>query len=634
MFLIALTVCISIGFSSPVSSGKYTEGYHIRLGALKTEASRLEDMIRAGDPTSATGADALLQQINRTRVAIKRTDFWLRYLDPNLYRNINAPLPVEWETEVFEKFEKPYRRIGAGLTLAATYLKEGNVNRDSLLWLVQQTLEAIDRYRKDSIVSTLQSHHQFFLCNRLFLLNLAAIYTTGFECPDTSRIIPELQIMLENVDTIYASYQIDFPSYALSDDYTSLYQKAVAFVSKQPHEYSRFDHYTWIRDYVNPLFGMNQAMIRQYKVKSRSVNDYTLNTTSNSIFSKQLFYGQNQKGIFSRVSDPTLIEEIRETGKLLFFDPLLSGNNQRSCASCHKPDQAFTDTTRRTASDFEGTASLPRNTPSLLNVKYNHLLMADGKHTTLQKQGRAVVSNPEEMHAIPEEVVNKVMDCKQYQKAFKKFLAYTPQEKVVTFEHIISAITLYYGRFSEYDAPFDQAMNGKTAASDGVREGFNLFMSRAQCATCHFIPQFNGVKPPYVSSEFEVLGVPADTSYRSLSSDSGRYDIHPVDEMLFAFRTTTLRNTGKTPPYMHNGVFNSLEQVIDFYNAGGGAGHHLQVPNQTLPSDSLRLSVRDKQLLTTFILSLNEDIPTETIPEQLPVSGNKTLNTRKTSGTY
>jgi len=213
-------------------------------------------------------------------------------------------------------------------------------------------------------------------------------------------------------------------------------------------------------------------------------------------------------------------------------------------------------------------------------------------------------------------------------------LADTPQEKEITFQHISSAVIFYYSKFSHYDAPFDLAMNQNQPLAPAVSRGFNLFMSKAQCATCHFAPQFNGVKPPYVGSEFEVLGVPADKKYSALSSDKGRYEVNPAPEMLHAFRTGTVRNAAYTKPYMHNGVFSSLEEVIDFYDGGGGAGRGLAVENQTLSADSLHLSVSEKNDLLIFIQSLSENIPFEAPPTHLPVSRSKDLAARKVGGTY
>ena len=120
-------------------------------------------------------------------------------------------------------------------------------------------------------------------------------------------------------------------------------------------------------------------------------------------------------------------------------------------------------------------------------------------------------------------------------------------------------------------------MNGAGIVPPEVRRGFNLFMSKAQCGTCHFVPQFNGVKPPFTGSEFEVIGVPEDTSYRAISKDKGRYNVNPAAEMMNAFRTGSLRNTDRTAPFMHNGIFRTMDEVIDFYDAGGGSGKGMKI---------------------------------------------------------
>ncbi len=149
------------------------------------------------------------------------------------------------------------------------------------------------------------------------------------------------------------------------------------------------------------------------------------------------------------MQDEVVMDEIKATGRLLFYDPILSGNNERSCASCHKSEQFFTDTSAATSLQFDKSKRLPRNTPSLVNVVYNHLLMLDGRHYTLQKQGADVMTNPIEMGGNEKEIVEKVMSCKEYRNAFKKFLKYTPGEKEVTLEHIASAITFLLRKFQQ-----------------------------------------------------------------------------------------------------------------------------------------------------------------------------------------
>lgn len=615
------------------TSAEYPQRYDTAIKTFSEQQALLLQSIQTGE-LNAAGRQRLKEEIAQTRLQLKAVDFWLRYLEPIGYRQINGPLPVEWETEAFEKWEPPYKRKGAGLTLAALYLEEETITRDTLLHLIQQSVDATKIFTADSITRHLATFDHFYFCNRLFLLNLAAIYTTGFECPDTENVIPELRHMLAAVKQIYSSFNNSFPATPLSAAYLALYDSALSFVNEQPSDFSTFDHFTFIKEYVNPLFALNQQFIQRYKAVSRSFNDYSINKQALSIFDKSFYNMQHPKGIFSLVDDIVVLNEIDRIGKLLFYDPILSGNNMRSCASCHVPKQYFTDTTAQTALQFDRIQRLPRNTPSLINVIYNHLLMLDGKHISLLAQAKDVTSNPVEMEGSEREMVEKVMSCKEYKTAFKKLLKHTPGETEVTARHILSAITFYMSKFSAYSAPFDDAMHNKATLDARQIKGFNLFMSKAECGTCHFVPFFNGVKPPYTGSEFEVLGTPADTGFSALSPDKGRYEINPAPETLHAFRTGTLRNIAHTKPYMHNGVFNTLDEVLDFYNNGGGQGHGLDVPNQTLSGDSLHLTPDEKDALVAFMRALDENIVFENPPPRLPESSDATLNTRRVSGEY
>lgn len=629
LFLISFT--LSFGFRKEKA---YHSIYGQSISSFRSEQESLRNKIASTDVQSEEGRELVRSQIHEARLKLKSVDFWLRYFEPIVYRRINGPLRVEWENEVFEKFEPPYKREGGGLTLAELYLDEPGIDKDSLLALIDLSIEGIATFEADSITNHLGKSDHFFLANRLYLLNLAAIYTTGFECPDTSRIIPELQQMMRDVKLIYDAFDSEYSSTPLSREYLDLYNTAVQFVSAQPKEFSRFDHYIFIRDYAGPLFSINQNFIRDYGVRSRNFNDYSLNNDATEIFSKALYNSQNTKGIYSLIEDEELLKEIKSIGRLLFYDPILSSNNSRSCSSCHKPTEFFADTTAATSFKFDHQGRLARNTPSLVNSIYNHLIMLDGKHISLQDQARDVLHNPEEMNNLEEEMVKKVMSCKEYRNSFRKFLRYTPEEKDVTVDHIASAITFYFADFSQYSSPFDEAINRKTEISDDVKAGFNLFMSKAQCGTCHFVPMFSGVRPPYIGTEFEVLGVPADTSFTMLSPDKGRFGINPAKETANAFRTSTVRNASLTKPYMHNGVFNTLEEVIDFYDRGGGQGRGLNVPNQTLASDSLQLTSKEKEQLIKFMFSLNENVIFDAPPEKLPLSSKKELNKRIVGGEY
>jgi cytochrome c peroxidase len=630
VFLIALSVSFRMGDAGMA----YAEHYQKTLKQLLAEQNKLLLALKAMPQVLISEKEQLKLKIKDQRLLMKGLDFWLRYLEPTTYKKINGPLPVEWETEVFEKFEKPYRREGAGYTLAWQYLEEEQTLKDSLEHLIQSAQYGTRIFLNDSILNKLNDPSHFYFCNRLFLLNLSAIYTTGFDCPDPESILPELDAALSAVYTIYRAYNTTYPGFQLSTVYLEKYLRLMDFVKSNHNDYGRFDHFTFIKDFVNPLYALNQQHIREYKLSSKSVVDYSLNKNTNSIFDKSLYLAQNPKGLYRRISDPRVLAELERLGKLLFYDPILSFNNQRACASCHKSEQAFTDTLLKTHLQLNTKEFLNRNSPSLLNSMYNHLIMLDGKHLSLQEQVKAVISNSIEMGETPDNALKKVLNCKEYKIGFKALLKYTPEEKELSFDHLSSAITYYYSKFSKHTSAFDRAMNKQDTIGAEVKAGFILFMGKAQCATCHFVPHFNGVKPPYVGSEFEVLGVPADSNYTKLSADVGRYGVNPAPETQNAFRTGSLRNIARTKPYMHNGVFTSLEQVVDFYNAGGGAGRGLSVPNQTLSSDSLNLDANEKYLLVQFMKALNENTVFETPPDKLPISRNTSLNTRLVGGSY
>jgi cytochrome c peroxidase len=498
--------------------------------------------------------------------------------------------------------------------------------------LLTIAFQGLSAFENDSVLSLFKDENHFLFCNRLFLLNLATIYTTGFDCPDSSRILPELIEMTMAVKTIYQAWLEEHPNY-LEPLYLQHFTAMEGFL-KNCGGYDCFNHFLFIRDYVNPLFSINQKMIREKRLKSASRMDYSLNSAATSIYSKTLYAAQSTKGVFGQITNSDLINEIRETGKLLFNDPILSGDNQRSCASCHALSSYFTDTSVTTHMQFGKTKRLERNTPTLLNSSFNHLLMQDGKHYSLLAQAKAVITNPIEMNSKEEEVVDKVMSCPLYKKRLLQWCRLTPAYPKPTIEHITSALILYYTTFDRQQSPFDLMMNQQMEADPSVVKGFNLFMGKAQCGTCHFAPLFNGVKPPYTGSEFEVLGVPSDTSYSTADADLGRSQVFDVPETRNAFRTGTLRNVAVTGPYMHNGVFKTLDEVIDFYDQGGGAGRGLSFPNQTLSAEKLNLTKEEKTLLITFLRSLTEAITTHESPIILPSSRKKSLKSRTFHGVY
>lgn len=631
--LLAALCCVFLGAGSSENDGAYHTLFVERVTAVEEALQKALHTLDAQDPATENGRASILASLHDARLAVKRSDLWLRYLDPVGYRSINGPLPVEWESEAYEKNGRPHKRIGAGVILAELHLTdEEHPTREALRALLAPAQEAVLRFK--GLSAKLAQPDHFLFCERLQVLNLAAIYTTGFECPDADRMLPELEALLSAGLEAQDAYNAAFPSTPITPEHHQLYSAALAFIRSSPNDPDAFDRYTFLRKHVAPLYRSVQGMIARYGVRSSSMVDYSLDPDERELFSKGLYRAQDGKGVFGQVKDAGDLKLLEDLGRQLFFDPLLSGNGQRSCASCHSTTMAFTDTTRATPIAFDHQGALDRNAPTLINAELNHVLMHDGRHPHLRAQAHAVITDAREMGGNMAAVIDRVQHSAEYVEGFTPLLKYTPRLTGIGPHHVLSAITYFYTQQSTGLSPFDRAMQGKEEVSPEVVHGFNLFMGKAECATCHFVPHFNGVKPPYNGNEFEVIGTPADTAYTALSKDRGRFDALPEPEMDHAFRTGGLRNIARTAPYMHNGVFRTLRQTIDHYNNGGAAGRGLDVPNQTLSSDSLHLSETEKRALEAFMISLNEDLPTVSVPAKLPACTAEGMARRKVGGDY
>ena len=156
----------------------------------------------------------------------------------------------------------------------------------------------------------------------------------------------------------------------------------------------------------------------------------------------------------------------------------------------------FADTTRATAISFDHAGQIARNAPSLVNADLNHLLMQDGKHISLQAQARAVITDPSEMGSSESDVLRDVLSCPDYRKGFETLLQQTPQAPSITMEHVLSALTMYYVKFSSYRSPFDEAMD-RNGVLDAQARAFELFFSEQL-----FFPRHPTRREP-----LEVLGV-------------------------------------------------------------------------------------------------------------------------------
>lgn len=293
-------------------------------------------------------------------------------------------------------------------------------------------------------------------------------------------------------------------------------------------------------------------------------------------------------------------------GKKLFFDSRLSSSGNISCGSCHKPEYYFTDEKTK-AGNFVHGGSLLRNTPTLFYASLQSHQFYDLRSVSLEDQAHDVMKSGNEFNLQSQKAASLLNNDTGYKKLFAA--AFSSKDSITGFE-VRNAISAYVRSLNTFSSRFDEYLKGnKTAMNTEEINGFNLFVGKAKCGTCHFMPVFNGNIPPwYVKSESEIIGVPASLVWNNavIDPDSGRYKINRLNELMFAFKTPTVRNAEKTAPYMHNGVFKNLDDVVEFYHKGGGVGIGINLPFQSLPFDSLQLNSAEKKSIVAFMQSLTD----------------------------
>ena len=283
-------------------------------------------------------------------------------------------------------------------------------------------------------------------------------------------------------------------------------------------------------------------------------------------------------------------------GHALFFDPRLSGSNWISCATCHNPALGWSDGLP-TAIGHNMTV-LGRATPTIINTAYNRKQMWDGRFRSLEQQALGPIQADLEMNQDMDELLVELNAIPGYVQMFKS--AYG--DEGITQNTIAKAIAAFERTAVSTEAPFDRFIKGdKNAISASAKRGFALFEGKANCAACHQGHNF-------VDDGFHNIGVPD-------SNDPGRYTIVKVAVLKGAFKTPTLRDITLTAPYMHNGAYNTLEEVVDHYNAGGKATGNID-PN----IKPLNLSDQEKKDLVAFMRTLTGKPKDITIPVLPPSS--------------
>ncbi|HEU5289024.1 MAG TPA: cytochrome c peroxidase [Cyclobacteriaceae bacterium] len=316
-------------------------------------------------------------------------------------------------------------------------------------------------------------------------------------------------------------------------------------------------------------------------------------------------------------------------GKLLFWDPVLSGQKDVACVTCHLPNYGYGDGLDLSigvggvgvgVSRQQSDQSIPptgRNAPSIINTAYNGLLNStqhydplngimfwDGRRRSLEAQALGPFTSFNTMRGRAygadvtyDSIIKRLKNIPEYVQLFTQAFG---QSESVTIENLTQAIATFERSIVSNNSPYDQYVKGNAnALSVDQEEGLLLFFGKANCSSCHSGPMFSDYN-------YYNLGVPFNSK---IPADSGR-------NKKFLFRTPTLRNVTLTAPFMHSGVYATLEEVLEHYDGGISKNPAIErVDKKMVP---LHLTAREKQALLSFLESLTDNQFDQTRPLTVP----------------
>ncbi|MBI1222454.1 MAG: cytochrome-c peroxidase [Bacteroidetes bacterium] len=272
-------------------------------------------------------------------------------------------------------------------------------------------------------------------------------------------------------------------------------------------------------------------------------------------------------------------------GRFLFYDPILSRDSSVSCESCHSPYSSFTHIDHALSHGIDNQIGT-RNAPALFNLAWQSHFMWDGIANSLQEQNTQPILNPIEMDGDMDFIIRKLKRSDHYRELFAKAF----RVDAINEAHLLEALSEFQLTLISANSKYDQVMAGKAEFNEMERKGYEIFKTR--CNSCHTEPLFS-------TYAFANNGLPADTAL----NDLGRYSLTLNPKDSFLFKIPSLRNLKYTFPYMHDGRFTSLYQVLDHYQFGIAFSTTLA----PVLKNGIHLSSNERTELVAFLLTLSDE---------------------------
>lgn len=534
--------------------------------------------------------EKLHKSFKASRMAYKKVEWAIEYFTPDPARFINGPALDELEVEE-NKFLSPTGFQVIEELIYPEYSTENVIELQREIAVLKGLIAQVKEHLKVITISP----DYVVDATKMEIFRILTLGITGFDSPIANNSISETTASLSSVKILLE--KLDAQNSKSRPQIIILIDKANQFC-KANTNFNSFDRATFIKQFLNPI-SENIIQFQKDNAIKNVVKTNAINQNAKSLFAKNTF----NVNAFIPSKEYEFSEAKAKLGEQLFYDKSLSKDGNRNCATCHNPEKAFTDG-QKTNQSLTG-ISLPRNTPTLTYASLQNAQFWDMRQPDLEKQSLDVIQNKDEMHGNLKDNLLKLQANSLYKLLIDSAF---PNTKTLQEWQLQNALASYVRSLNQFNSKFDTYFqtNSNTLSAE-EKLGFNLFAGKAKCATCHFIPLFNGTVPPiYKKTEQEVIGTPQTKNGKIISQDLGRFTQYKMAQLKNAFKTPTLRNIAQTAPYMHNGVFETLEEVVAFYNKGGGIGTGITVENQTLPSDKLNLSKAEQKALIAFMKTLSD----------------------------
>ena len=584
--ILIIALVSTIQYCTP-TGGKHNtnQAYHntmyVYLDSIQATLTSLAHQASTMQPLAA-----LQQQLLQARLYYKHIEPILEYYYQGFTKRLNGPALPDVKLDDNQVWPP------AGFQVLEQYLYNPYNNSTGKLLIQEIKILQTDlKFCKADFASitVLPAHLPELLQHTC--IRLATIGITGADAPLSKLSIPEAAATVLSIQQLSAIAAVP---------YNPIFLHATAYLTAHA-SFDDFDRLTYISKYLIPI----SNHIAAYIPITISITNKPFVGTLQQLLQHSSYNADAYLAYSNGISNSYKVQ----LGKKLFYETKLSQLNNISCATCHNPKLYFTDGLTK-AKNFVHGGSLARNTPTLLYAALQNNQFYDMRSPYLEDQVHQVIINANEFNFSTHNIAKLCTTDTAYTALFAK--AFTLKDTISSYQ-IRNAISSYVRTLMPFNSAFDQYWQGNaTALSVQQQQGFNLFAGKAKCATCHFIPLFNGTVPPwYNKTENEIIGVPSTIQWTNatIDPDAGRYNYNQLQELQYAFKTPTVRNVARTAPYMHNGVYNTLQEVVQFYHKGGGVGIGITLPYQSLPFDSLQLNQAEQLAIVSFMQSLTDSIP-------------------------